>query len=687
MGKSVNIPNLLSKMTTDEKIGQTNMLGGSIYHDFSPETQNDLLLKGAIGSMMYLDAKANNALQKKQLALSKAATPILFCGDNIHGVNTIFPNPLGETASFDPEMAEKSASIMALEQTATGARWNFSPMSDISRDARWGRNIEGAGEDPLLAGDFVAARVRGLQGQGPTIDSDHVASTIKHFAGYSLLEAGEEYQRVYVNEGEMNEFAFPVYQRGIEAGASSVMLAFNDLDGVPCTANESLIKQQLRAKMGFGGVVVSDYGAVGQLVTQKYSADEKEAVYDAFTAGLDIDMESRLYVKHLKSLIGEGRVSLKQLDETVGRILNLKNQLGLFEHPYADEDKASKVVLTEESLAFEERVAIRSAVLLKNNKILPLSANDRFVLMGPLADDAKAQNGSWSYDGGLSKSITYRQALCRAFPQMRYAESPSKFKTGDTVVYIAGIPYGYSGEAASLTNLDLPAPQKEEIKALKSLGLRIILVVNSARVLTLSDEAPLCEAVVYMWAPGTRGGNALAKLLFGVEEPTGHLPVSFPRHAAQCPLYYNRPRGCRPFDTNNYYTSRYLDSEYGPLFPFGFGLSYEPSLIKGLMVKNESLSRNGSIEVSYEIENLSARPIRRLAQFYASPTLSRRLRPDVFLVAYQWTELKPFETKFVSFAIPASRLARHEKECGSYSLFIGESSASFVGQVSLKINS
>lgn len=679
-----NIDSLLESLSLEEKIGQTNMLGGSIYHEFSPKDQEGLLLKGSIGSMMFLDPETNNTLQKKQLSLSPHAVPILFACDNIHGVQTIFPNPLGEAASFDPALAEKTASAIAKEEQAMGARWNFAPMVDIARDARWGRNVEGAGEDPLLAGDFGAARVKGLQGNQERIDGEHVASTVKHFAGYSFLEGGEEYERVNASSLDLKTYAYPVYQKAIQAGASSVMLAFTDLEGVPCTANRELVQGLLREKWGFEGVVVSDYAAVRQLYNQRYSASEKEAVYDAFTAGLDVDMESRLYIRYLKELIEEGRISLDALNQTVRRILLLKEKVGLFERPFSDVTKKS-LLLSQDTLSLAEQVALRSALLLKNDGVLPLKSTAKVGLMGPGIADPKTQNGPWSYDNTLAKTVTYQDPLKASFSHLTLLKEAHEAASEDVVLYFAVNPREESGEAGSLANLELHQEQRNEIRDLIHQGRPVVLILTSSRPLVLEEEMAGCAAILDLWTPGTMGGSALAKLLLGIEEPTGHAPISFPRSAAQCPIYYNKIRSCRPYNPNDYYTSRYLDLAQGPLVPFGFGLSYYPSRLSRLGLTDKEVSLDGTLEIHYTLENLSDHSLRRLAQFYVKKELSRPLRPEKSLVAYHWVSLAPHEKKEESFTLPISSFAKNENECGEYLLSLNENSALDLESVAFRI--
>lgn len=661
----------LKQLSLQEKAGQLNMLGGSIYSDFSPEKQNELLQRGEIGNMMYFDPITNNLQQKKQLSLNNHAIPILFCGDIIHGIRTIFPCPLAQAASFDPQMAEQTACYMAKEGSALGGRWTFAPMSDIARDARWGRNIEGAGEDPFLAAEMTMARVKGFQGHGISIDENHLASTIKHFAGYSYLEEGCEYERVIASEYELRTYAFPVYQSGIQAGASSVMSAFNDVSGRPCTASEPLLKGVLRKEMGFSGVVVSDYAAIRQLVTSHYSENEKEAVYDAFEAGNDIDMESRLYIRYLPELVEEGRISKDELDQAVMRVLRLKNKVGLFEHPFTDETRKDRDLLMPEALKQAEKEAIKDAVLLKNDGVLPLISNISLGAMGPLFDNAIDQNGPWSFDNSLAQSQTYRLSLAKAFSRLHEGED-------DVVLYFAGLPRDLAGEAASLSDLSLPKEQREVIRSLANKGKKVILILTCARPMVLTEVAPLCAAILEMWAPGTMGGPALAKLLLGEEEPTGHLPISFPRASSQCPIYYNGFRSPRPYNPDDYYTSKWRDLEYGPLYPFGYGLSYNPSALKNLSFEKDTYGLSETLKVSALIENLSKKPIRRLIQIYAHKEFAKPLRPDQSLVGFGWAELKPGEKKAVDLLIPAVRLAKNAEGAGKYTLSLANNATDFI---------
>ena len=669
---------LLQKLSIDEKIGQLNMLGGSIYSEFSPEKQSELLLKGQIGSMMYFDPKTNNELQKKNLALSAHAVPILFCGDMLHGLRTIFPCPLGEDATFDPALAEETNRFMALEGCALGAKWAFGPMCDIARDARWGRNIEGGGEDVYLATEMSKAKVRGLQGSGE-IDQNHMAATVKHFGGYSFLEEGCEYERVIASRYELETYAFPVYEAAIKEGALAVMSAFSDVEGVPCTANPALLRDLLRKKWGFKGVVVSDYAAVAQLENSHYVDSPKEAVYQSFKAGNDIDMESRLYVKYLPELVKEGRISLRELDEAVLRVLELKNKLGLFEHPYADESREAQDLLTPAALAQAKKEALRGAVLLKNNGVLPLKSNADIAAKGPYFDSAITQNGPWSYDNSLAHSITYKRALTRDFPNLKEnGEAP-------VVLYFAGLERDKAGEAASLSNLDLPLEQKEEIRALAKAGKQVVLILTSARVLSLAEEEENCAAILDMWAPGIAGGEALSELLSGREEPTGHTAMSFRRSASACPIYYNGFSSPRPNDDANYYTTKWRDLPYGALYPFGYGLYYNPSKLLSLHLSKARVALTEDIEVKVSLVNLSDQPERRLIQIYGHKVASMPLRPAKELYGFTWCELKPHETKEVQLNLPALRLAHSEKGLGRYLLNLGENSRDFVAETSVEI--
>jgi beta-glucosidase len=668
----------LGELTLEEKVGQLNMLGGSIYSEFSPEKQTELLLKGQIGSMMYFDPKTNNTLQKKNLALNAHAVPILFCGDMLHGLRTIFPCPLGEDATFDPALAEETNRFMALEGCALGAKWAFGPMCDIARDARWGRNVEGGGEDVYLAEEMSKAKVRGLQGRGQ-IDANHMAATVKHFGGYSFLEEGCEYERVIASRYELETYAFPVYEAAIKEGALAVMSGFSDVEGVPCTANKALINDLLRKKWGFKGVVVSDYAAVAQLQNSHYVASAKEAVYESFKAGNDIDMESRLYVKYLPELIKEGRISERELDAAVLRVLEFKNKLGLFEHPYADEAREAKDLLTPAALAQAKKEALRSAVLLKNNGVLPLNPETIISAEGPYFDSAIGQNGPWSYDNSLEHSISYKQALERDFPHLQEG------KDAPIVLYFAGIERDKAGEAASLSNLDLPLEQKEEIRSLVKAGKQVILIVTSARVLSLSEEEKTCAAILDMWAPGIEGGNALSALLSGQEEPTGHTAMSFPYSASACPIYFNGFSSPRPNDDNNYYTTKWRDLPYGALYPFGYGLYYYPTKLVSLSIISAKVALNEEIQLKVGIANLSDKPVRRLIQIYGHKCASMPLRPGKELYGFAWCELLPHESKEIPLSIPALRLAKTKKGLGDYVLELGENSRDFVSEIRLAI--
>lgn len=667
---------LLAKMTLEEKIGQTNMLGGSIYSELDHEKLDRLLCAGQIGSVMCMDPVINNEIQRRNLQKHRLHIPILFCGDIIHGIGTIFPIPLAESCSWDPGLAERTAAAAAKEGAAFGCRWTFAPMTDIGKDVRWGRVMEGAGEDPLLGGDFAAARVRGFQGNPDRqgyLAPDRLAACVKHFAGYGLVEGGKEYAGVTVSERELQNIYFKPYERGIRAGALTVMSAFHDLNGIPCTVYNALLDDTLRRAWDFDGVLVTDYNAIAETIEHGYCRDGKEAALSAARATVDIDMVSGLYVEYLKKLVEEGALPLEKLDRAVSRILTLKFRVGIMDHPFTDESRIKTEVGCEDTKALARECALRSAVLLENDGILPLRKGMRIALVGPLADDKRNMLGNWSYYGRVGETETLREGLTAENANVLFLSGPdlSAISACDCVIAAVGHKNEMAGEACSLTHLDLPEEQVSLVKHAASFGKPVILVVIAGRPLVLRSVEKYCSAILYAWHLGTCAGSAIAELLIGKVSPSGRLSISFPRSTGQCPVYYYHTATGRPPQKENIFTSRYLDEEIGPRWPFGYGLSYSKIRYNSVRVSQNA----EQVKISLELENRGNFDTYETVQVYCRKCFSKPVRPVRELVGYRSLFLKSGEIKKAELSIPIGNFFYlNEDNHGEYEIFAGKDS-------------
>lgn len=681
------INELLSTMTINEKIGQTNMLGGSIYSELNVSQLDNMLAEGLIGSIMYMNPVTNNKLQQKNMRLSASKIPIIFCGDIIHGVRTIFPIPLAESCSWMPQLAYKTSKAAALEGTALGCKWTFAPMSDIANDARWGRVMESNGEDCLLAGDFITARVKGFQGDNrDSIGSKNMASCIKHFAGYGHVEGGRDYNIVSLSQQKLNRSLMP-YRSGIDAGAITVMTAFNDINGVPCTVNNILLNQTLRKLWGFDGVIVSDYNSLGEAVTHKYCCDEQDAVISGINATLDIDMMSSLYVKHIKQLINTDKITIKQLDEIVRRILMLKFRVGLMDNPYTDETLKNTDIATGETLQIAYDSAVNSIVLLKNDHFtLPVS-NKKVYLTGNFADDKRNMNGNWSYYDNIEQNITIKQGLNTRKVEFIYNNNflADEINQCDVIIYCGGHTNEQCGEGASLANIELPILQQQEIIALSKYNKPIVLVVTAGRPLALAGIAPYCSSILYTWHLGTRAGDAIADILTGNKYPCGKLTMSFPHYSGQCPIYYNEIYTGRPAKTDDRYTSKYLDCPIGPMYPFGYGLSYTTITYDNIKLINTNLTEDDDILITLTLTNTGNYPTREIVQAYCSKQFSKPIRPKKELIGYKSIYLNPGECNNITLNIPAKNLMYIDQDNnGKYDIYAGsDSTCNIIGTIEL----
>ena len=722
---------LLEDMSLQEKIDQLLQLTA----DFYGKTDRDVVTGPAseLGiSMEDIDlagsvlngtgAKALMQIQDAYMDRHPHHIPLLFMMDVIHGYRTIFPAPIAQGASFDPEMSQKAASIAAREASAAGIHVVFSPMVDLVRDPRWGRVMESTGEDPYLNSRFCEAQIHGFQGDDMKEDGK-VCGCIKHFAGYGGAEAGREYNTVQVSEHTFREYYLPSYEAGIKAGAGMVMTSFNTVNDIPATINQKLMRQMLREEMGFDGVLISDYAAILETVAHGASSDKKDAAHKALLAGVDIDMVTGCYAGELAKLVKEGTVPESLIDESVLRILQLKNQLGLFEHPHkdADPEKEARYILCPEHRALAREAAAASCVLLKNDKVLPIRPSQKVAFIGPYIDNYEICS-SWAVTGHPEDSVTIRQAakellpdsdltFCHgtsllprdhvfagfaepnraeefyadvfADPEKALADAVAAAKAADVVILCLGEHYLQTGEATSRTELSLPENQMELFCAVRAANPNVAVVLFNGRPLLLDELSRDAAAVLEAWFPGTEGGHAILDLLTGTKNPSGKLPMTFPRNMGQIPIYYNHFSTGRPLTGTDpqRFVSKYTDAPNTPLFPFGYGLSYTEFSYSDVSLSSDSLTSEDSITASVQLKNTGACTGTEVVQLYIQDVAASTVRPVRELKGFTRITLAPGETQTVSFRISEAELAFHRAdgsygtEPGAFRVWIGGSSA------------
>jgi len=689
---------LLKQMTVDEKVGQMNESSGIAMAGLG-DKPDALIEQGRVGSILWLiDVKEINRLQHLAVEKTRLHIPILFGFDVIHGYRTVFPVPLAMASSWDPAVEEEAQRFAAADARAAGIQLTFTPMVDIARDARWGRMVEGAGEDPYLGSAMARAQVRGFQ--GAALDEKSVAVCVKHFAGYGAADGGRDYDSSYIPEELMRNVYLKPFHAAADQGAASFMSAYMDLNDVPATGNHWLLTDVLRKDWGFRGFVLSDAFALGSLVTHGYAADGADAAYKAVTAGLNMDMASQTYTKNLAKLVHEGKVSEAQLDAEVLPILTIKYELGLFEHPYVDESKVEPALNRPEGLTLERKLAARSMVLLKNEaKTLPLRGGLKNVLViGPLADSTTDIEGGWTVEGlfgtgGKSHPVTalagIRQRLGdgaqvtyvggpmpqRLFPSMfdafsgrkppapptqaEIADVLAKVKTSaagsDVVIAVVGETTTMSGEAASRASLELPGIQQRMLEVAAASGKPVVVVLENGRPLDIRWAAGHAKAILEAWYPGTEGGNAIADVLFGDVNPGGKLPVSWPRSAGQEPLYYNHNLTHEPEDRPEF-TSRYWDVESKPLYPFGYGLSYTSFQFSNLRLSKTSMAAGETTTVAVDVKNTGSAAGDAVAQIYIHQRSGSASRPVRELKGFRRVTLKPGESQTLQFPLGKEEL-------------------------------
>lgn len=711
-GTEKRINDLLSKMTLEEKIGQLNQINYSENGDSKQQIEEGIK-SGNIGSLLNIvDAARINELQRLAVEESRLGIPLIIGRDVIHGFKTIFPIPIGQAATFNPEIAEQGAAVSAAEARSVGVTWTFAPMLDISRDARWGRLAEGLGEDPYLGAVLGSAMVRGYQGAN-LANNTSIAACVKHFVAYGAAEGGRDYNATNVPPHLMRNVYLVPFKAAIEAGAATVMTSFNENDGIPGTGNKYLLTDVLRGEWGFDGFVVSDWASVTEMIPHGFAANAKEAAMKAINAGVDMEMVSMSYLQNIVELIKEGKVSQKRVDEAVKNILRIKFRLGLFDNPYV-ETNAPSAFYTEENLQKAKTAAEQSAILLKNNGILPFRDNIKSIaLIGPMADAPHDQLGTWIFDGEKEHTITPKAALETMYADkvkvhfaegLKYSRDKNKSDFGkavsaarsaDAVVAVIGEEAILSGEAHSLADINLQGAQKELIAELKKTGKPLVVVVMAGRPLTIEDELNASDAMLYYFHPGTMGGPALADLLFGKVVPSGKLPMTFPKMVGQIPVYYNHNNTGRPANktetliddiplkasqTSLGNTSYYLDAGFDPLFVFGYGLSYTTFEYSNIKLSNEKIKLGDKLDVTVTLKNTGKYDATEVAQLYINDVSASIVRPVRELKGFKRVHLKAGESQEQVFSITTDDLSfygmdmKPVTEPGEFKVWIGGNS-------------
>ena len=699
---SERVEALLERMSLEEKIGQLTQASGAVWT--AGESAEDIIRKGGAGSVLWLnDTKRFNELQKIAVEESPSGIPVLFALDVIHGYRTIFPVPLAMAASWDPAAAEQAQAVAAREARAAGIHWTFGPMLDIARDARWGRIVEGAGEDPCLGAAMAAAQVRGFQGDDLS-DPERVLACAKHFAGYGASEGGRDYDPVHLSEAQLRNVYFPPFQAALKAGVATFMSAYMDLNNVPASGNCWLLRDVLREEWGFAGFLVSDAFGVGNLVVEGFARDGRDAALRALKAGVNVDMASATYSENLAGLVESGLISVGEIDEMVRPILATKVQMGLFERPYVDETLLEEVVARPEHRQAARLAAQRSMVLLRNEGgLLPLSKEQKNIaVIGPLADSMVATEGSWMVFGHKPGAVTVLQGIRARLPEANVAYAPgpkiyrdfphpfgefdtaakepiqtpeaaeAAFQTAvatargaDVVIMVLGEEADMAGEFASRGSLDLPGRQDELLQAVTALGKPVVLVLLNGRPLSINWAAENVPAILEAWEPGTEGGHAVADILFGDVNPGGKLPVCFPRSGSHAPLYYARTLTHLP-ESSPRYLSRYWDSPTTPLYPFGFGLSYTTFAIANLKVSASQIKVGQTVAVTADVTNTGPVTGDEVVQLYIHQQWGSDSRPMRELKGFARIALQPGETKTVTFALGPEELRYWSTNAGQW---------------------
>lgn len=713
---NVFIKELMKKMTLEEKLGQLNLITPvSKTGPFATKNALEKLKDGSGGNVYAVMGSSAMVHSRMVLADStRLKIPFLSGLDIIHGYKTVFPIPLGLSCSWDTVLVEKTARVAAIEASAVGYNWTFSPMVDLTRDPRWGRVMEGSGEDPMLGGLIARAMIKGYQGSDLRNETSLMAC-VKHFAMYGAAEAGRDYNITDMSRLTMYQNYLQPYKAAIKAGAGSIMTSFNEIDGVPATANKWLLTDLLRKEWGFNGFVVTDFNAIQELIAHGVAADYKQAAELALNAGVDMDMASESMIASLKQLLKEGKVTQAQIDQACQRVLEAKYKLGLFTNPYRnfDPEKAAKVTLTDENKTVAKEAALKSIVLLKNtNQTLPLSKNSKIALISPFANNKTEMLSMWAFTGDSKSVVTLLDGIKKQSPEVLFAEgtqvsddtisNKKSRKTydadlqqkmiseavdaagkSDVVIAVLGEPARMSGEAKSKTDISIPNCQRELLKALKATGKPVVLVLINGRPLTIEGDLKNADAVLEAWRPGTAAGDALADVLFGNYNPSGKLTMSFPRSVGQIPIYYNHKNTGRPYTEGQKedFVSNYLDQKNSPLFPFGFGLSYTTFSYGEIVLSDTLLTGSAKkLNVKVKLTNTGKYAGEETIQLYLNDPVASVTRPVKELKHFCKVFLQPGESKEISFTITPEDLKFYNSnlkwdwESGEFVVYVGSSS-------------
>lgn len=708
--KDQQLTSLLNQMTLEEKIAQLQQLAANFYEGAEEGGQ----ITGPMASMGITDHMIENsgsvlglsgaeqviAVQEAHLRKNRLGIPLLMMADIVHGFKTIFPVPLAIGCSWDMERAELSAEIAAKEAAVSGVHVTFAPMADLVRDPRWGRVMESTGEDPYLNGRFARAFVRGFQGNDLTGDVSRLAACVKHFAAYGLSEGGRDYNTVDLSERQLREYYLPAYRAALDEGAEMVMTSFNTIDGIPISGNVKLLRQLLREEWGFDGVLISDWGAVKELIPHGVAEDEAEAALKAIKASVDIEMMTECYVHQLPALVADGQVDESIIDEAVLRILKLKQRLGLFENPLrgADIEKEREVIFCDAHRTAARELAVKSCVLLKNDQVLPLATEQRIALIGPFANNGDIL-GPWSWLGSTEEASRLAPAFearaaagkvtvaegsgIESFTEEQWLEAKAAALEADVIVLALGEHSDMSGEAGSRSDIRLPEAQRELLQRMKTLGKPVVVVLFNGRPLDLSGVIENADAILEAWFPGSEGGAAITSLLYGDENPSGRLTMSFPVSVGQIPVYYNHFNTGRPLHApgaDKRYVSQYLDIPNEPFLPFGFGLSYTTFSYSEPILSGEIMTKDQPIKVTVTVTNTGNVQGEEVVQLYIRDISGEVVRPMKELKDFAKISLSSGESQEVSFTLTEEQLRYYHSNLsfssdpGQFKLFVGPNS-------------
>lgn len=706
------ISKLISKMTLEEKIGQLNLRGTSSRTKSLPEELKDAVRKGNIGAFLnVMNSEYVDELQRIAIEESPNGIPLIFARDVIHGFKTIFPIPLGLAASWNEDLIRKTSEVAAFEASSMGIRWTFAPMLDISRDSRWGRIAESPGEDPYLASILSKAYIEGFQGNDLS-DPTKLAACAKHYLAYGAAIGGRDYNTVNISEPLLRNIYLPPFKAAIESNVATVMTSFNEINGIPSTANQYLLKDVLREEMKFNGFTVSDWNSTIEMINHGFAKDEKHVAELSAMAGLDMEMTSKSYENYIKELIKEGKLTENQIDVLVKNILGIKFKLGLFENPYRNKNHSGNYY-AKSHLELAKKAAIQSTVLLKNNSILPIKRTDKIAIIGPLANAPHEQLGTWAFDGEKDKTIT---------PLMSFKESKNKIEfvkglqysrdtstkefskakeianNSDIILFFGGEEAILSGEAHSRANINLPGAQEKLIKELSKTKKPIVLVIMAGRAISLENIKNDVDAIIMAWHPGTMGGEALRDIIYGTSDPKGKLPISWPKTVGQLPYFYNHKNTGRPADSSSFVpidkipirawqsslgnNSHYLDVGFTPEYPFGFGLSYTKFKYSNLEISKDTINFDEKLNISISVTNIGDRKGSDVVQLYIQDIVGSITRPVKELKKFKHLKLEKGESKKVFFTISSKDLEfvnnklTNKAEEGDFNLWVGNNSAS-----------